>query len=113
MVATIVRETIWQEQTTPIDKGEEVITLMEGALAREPKTQSSKGATFSCWMKKSMTNPWRPPPKKGILHEVLFSDEILTEEFPPRIRPLHVHEYNGTLNLEEHLGHFKNLTLLH
>lgn len=40
-----------------------------------------------------------------------FSYDILKEEMLSYFCPPHVSEYNNTMDLEEHFGHFENLTL--
>lgn len=56
MVATVVRETLCQERTSPVDEEEEIAPV-DIALALEPTTQNSRGATSTCHMKKRMTSP--------------------------------------------------------
>lgn len=43
----------------------------------------------------------------------LFMKSVLIEELPSHFQPYRLGEYTGTFDLENHLCHFKNASLLH
>lgn len=104
--AIVVRETLQQGQVTPADE-------MEVAPVLEPMAQSLRGATSIYRVNKGMTIPQWSLQKQVITRQMLFSDNILKEDLSPQFRPPHVNEYSGTIDPEEHLGYFKNSTILH
>lgn len=76
----MLKETLHQRQT-PRGSEEEEVASVEVALAQEITVQSSRGATSISHGKKMIESSQRPPPKRMIMHQMSFSNDIL-EEFP-------------------------------
>lgn len=112
MVATVVKETLQQGRTIPVDEMKEV-SLVEVAPTLESMAQSSRGATSTYHVKKGIISFRQPPLKQIVTCQMLFSNDILKEELSPHFRPPHINEYNGNMDPKEHLVHFKNSTLLY